>query len=69
MYVHGVTKSRAFMPKKDEMERVYLRAPSSWLARIEAWRSKQRPIPSLSEAIRQLTDIGIEAGKGKRRGG
>jgi hypothetical protein len=31
---------------------------------IETWRGKQRPVPNLSEAIRQLVEIGLKA-KGK----
>jgi hypothetical protein len=30
------------------------------LAIVENWRAKQRPIPNLSEAIRQLMERGLE---------
>ena len=29
------------------------------LAAVESWRAKQKPIPNLSEAIRQLVGIGL----------
>src|SRR5688572_20109276 len=45
MYVQDASGSREIMPpkpkKKGEMERVYMRAPTDWLSRIEAWRKKQ----------------------------
>ena len=46
--------------KKDEAERINMRAPADWVERVETWRSKQRPIPNFSEAVRTLADIGIE---------
>jgi hypothetical protein len=30
---------------------------------IEKWRAKQRPIPNLSDAIRQLIEAGLAAAK------
>ena len=30
---------------------------------IETWRSKQKPVPNLSEAIRRLVEIGLKAKK------
>jgi hypothetical protein len=30
-----------------------------WLARVEEWRSQQRPIPNRSEAIRMLVDSAL----------
>jgi hypothetical protein len=32
---------------------------------IEKWRSKQRPIPNVSDAIRQLIEAGLKATRGK----
>jgi hypothetical protein len=32
---------------------------------IEKWRAKQRPIPNLSDAIRQLIEDGLAAAKSK----
>jgi hypothetical protein len=31
---------------------------------IEKWRAKQRPIPNVSDAIRQLIEAGLKAKKG-----
>lgn len=33
---------------------------------IETWRAKQRPVPNVSDAIRQLIDIGLKARGGTR---
>ena len=30
---------------------------------IETWRAKQRPVPNMSEAIRQLVALGLKARK------
>ena len=65
-------KSEKRMPprldKEANAERVQIVAPRSWLDLIEEWRSKRRPIPSQSAAIRQLVEIGLEAERerGKR---
>jgi hypothetical protein len=69
MYVQDASGSREIMPpkpkKKDEMERVYMRAPASWLARINAYRRSQPDLPNVSEAIRRLVELGMEKGKRK----
>lgn len=56
------------MPKKlddeSETERVQIVAPASWIARVEEWRRAQVRIPSRSEAIRILVDLGL-ANSGK----
>lgn len=46
-----------------ETERVQIVAPASWIQRIEEWRRAQPKIPSRSDAIRQLVDLGLEAKK------
>jgi len=33
----------------------------SMLEAIEKWRAKQRPMPNVSDAIRQLIEIGLKA--------
>ncbi|MGJ5177414.1 hypothetical protein ACQR16_06020 [Bradyrhizobium oligotrophicum] len=33
---------------------------------IETWRAKQKPIPNVSDAIRQLIDIGLKARAGAK---
>jgi hypothetical protein len=35
------------------------------LDEIEKWRAKQRPIPTVSDAIRQLIEAGLKAARGK----
>jgi hypothetical protein len=39
-------------PKKHLLQ---LRVSDDFLNAVEDWRARQRPIPSLSEAVRQLT--------------
>jgi metal-responsive CopG/Arc/MetJ family transcriptional regulator len=43
-------------PKPHQLQ---LRCSDEYLASIDEWRAKQRPIPSRSEAIRQLTQIAL----------
>jgi len=33
----------------------------SMLEAIEKWRAKQRPIPNVSDAIRQLIELGLKS--------
>jgi hypothetical protein len=47
--------------KKTADNRIQIRTDPDWLARVEDWRAKQRPIPSLSKALRRLTDLGLES--------
>lgn len=35
----------------------------SMLEAIDKWRARQRPIPNVSDAIRQLIEQGLKAGK------
>lgn len=49
--------------KKTPVNRLQIRYDDAWLARIETWRSKQRPIPNLSESIRTLVDMGLKEKK------
>jgi hypothetical protein len=43
-------------PKPNQIQ---LRCSDEYLQSIDEWRAKQRPIPSRSEAIRQLTAIAL----------
>jgi metal-responsive CopG/Arc/MetJ family transcriptional regulator len=43
-------------PKPNQIQ---LRCSDEYLQALDEWRAKQRPIPSRSEAIRQLTMIGL----------
>ena len=45
------------------VQRLQLIAPLDWLKRIDAWRRHQPDLPSRSEAIRRLVDLGLEAGE------
>lgn len=53
----------AKLDEDSETERVQIVAPSSWIQRIEEWRRAQPKIPSRSDAIRQLVDLGLEVKK------
>lgn len=47
-------------PKKTEQSvRLQLVVPPSWLAEVEEWRAKQRPVPNVSAAIRRLVTLGL----------
>jgi hypothetical protein len=59
------------MPPKldDDIKRLNIVAPTSWVKRIDAWRGRQADVPNLSEAIRRLVDMALEAEKkGGKRG-
>lgn len=45
----------------NKTERVELRVGSSFLEMINEWRRKQPDLPSVSEAIRTLCEIGVKA--------
>lgn len=52
----------------NEPRRLNIVAPASWVARVDEWRRHQPDLPNLSEAIRRLVDMGMDASrKGKRR--
>jgi hypothetical protein len=48
-------------------ERLNMVVPPAWLARIESWRAQQRPIPTLSEAVRELVDQALDAAESRSR--
>lgn len=49
--------------RTDQKEiRIEFRATGKWLDTIDRWRSRQSPIPSRSEAIRNLTEKSIQRG-------
>jgi hypothetical protein len=52
-------------PKLDnEIRRLHMVAPASWLKKIDDWRRQQPDVPNVSEAIRRLVEIGLDASKG-----
>ena len=58
------------MPAKldDEIKRLQLVAPTKWVKNIDDWRRREPDLPNLSEAIRRLVEMGLEAAKkGKGR--
>ena len=59
------------MPPKldDEIKRLNIVAPISWVRRIDEWRGRQADVPNFSEALRRLVDMALEAEKkGGKRG-
>jgi hypothetical protein len=63
--------ARRSMVKKlaDQVERLNMRVPAAWRKRIDKWREKQPfPPPSLSEAIRRLVELGLDADEKADRG-
>jgi hypothetical protein len=58
------------MPPKlaEGVKKIAMIAPLQWIARIDAWRRHQPDMPNLSEAIRRLVELGLEASKGKKSG-
>ena len=40
-------------------ERFEMRVEGEWLARVDAWRAKQQPIPSRGAAVRALASTGL----------
>jgi hypothetical protein len=54
------------MERREKVDqRLTLVTRQSQLDAIDEWRTQQRPIPSLNEAIRQLIDLGLEAARPK----
>jgi hypothetical protein len=53
------------MPPKldDEIKRLNMVAPAAWVRRIDDWRRLQPDLPNISEAIRRLVEMGLDASK------
>jgi hypothetical protein len=53
------------MPPKldDEIKRVNMVAPASWVKKIDDWRRQQPDLPNISEAIRRLVELGLKTKK------
>jgi metal-responsive CopG/Arc/MetJ family transcriptional regulator len=47
----------------DNRKQFNMRVTNEWLGKVDDWRRLQRDIPSRSEAIRRLVEVGIEASK------
>jgi hypothetical protein len=57
------------MPPKlaDKVRRVAIMAPFALITRINHWRQRQPDPPNLSESIRKLIEIGLDASEPKGR--
>ena len=57
------------MPNKldDEIKRLQMVVPVSWVEKVDNWRRKEPDLPNLSEAIRRLVELGLEAAKKDRK--
>jgi hypothetical protein len=61
---------RLRMPPKlaNGVRKIAMVAPLQWIAKIDAWRRHQPDMPNLSEAIRRLVELGLEASsKGEKK--
>ena len=59
------------MPTKldDEIQRLNMVVPTAWVKKVDDWRRKEPDLPNLSEAIRRLVELGLEAAKKDRKQG
>jgi hypothetical protein len=49
---------------KDNKDKAFqMRVDESFTRMVDDWRGKQRPIPSRSEAVRQLVEIAVKVTK------
>ncbi|WIA56561.1 hypothetical protein N6H05_01665 [Sphingobium sp. WTD-1] len=48
--------------------RFEMRAPKSWLARVDDWRRQQPELPPRAEAIRRLVDKGLGHDQSEKEG-
>jgi hypothetical protein len=48
---------------EEKTKRLNMVVPASWIEKIDDWRARQPGLPNVSEAIRRLVEIGIEASK------
>lgn len=62
-FVPYISSRFTMAPKNERFE---LRLDEDTLTRLDEWRSKQPSLPSRSEAVRRLVDVGLEADAPKR---
>ncbi|MDN3274836.1 hypothetical protein QWJ07_11305 [Frankia sp. RB7] len=57
------------MPKKldDDVQRLHMVIPSSLIEKVDGWRRREDDLPNLSEAIRRLVELGLDADKKARQ--
>jgi hypothetical protein len=48
---------------EENTKRLNMVVPASWMEKIDNWRGKQPDLPNVSEAIRRLVEMGLEASK------
>lgn len=48
-------------------ERLEMRVRPEWLAKIDEWRRVQPSIPSRSDAVRALVDLGLKVSSSEKR--
>jgi metal-responsive CopG/Arc/MetJ family transcriptional regulator len=51
-----------------EQRRVHMFAPVRLINRVDEWRRQQRDVPNLSEAIRRLIEMSLDAAEKKKSG-
>jgi hypothetical protein len=49
------------------VRRLNLVAAEDWIKRVDAWRRSQPALPSRSEAIRRLVELGLDALEAKAK--
>ncbi|PSO32526.1 hypothetical protein [Bradyrhizobium sp. MOS002] len=56
------------MPKRldDNVQRLHMVIPSSLIEKVDGWRRREADLPNLSEAIRRLVELGLDAAKKAR---
>lgn len=52
---------------EEKSERLNMVVPSSWRKKVDDWRRSQSDLPSLSEAIRRLVEVGLDAERKSKR--
>jgi hypothetical protein len=54
-------------PPQPELQRVNLAMSTGLAQQIDDWRRRQPKLPSMSEAIRRLIEMGLESDKPPRK--
>ena len=58
------------MPKKldddADTQRLHMVVSADWIAKVDGWRRREADLPNLSEAIRRLVELGLDAAKKAR---
>ena len=58
------------MPKKladdADTHRLHMVVSADWIEKVDSWRRREDDLPNLSEAIRRLVELGLDAAKKAR---